>query len=604
MSIWTGHTRPELDLGAFIDLCRENGLQFIARPGPFIMSELKNEGLPFWLYDKHPEIVPVTWDGKTATTSTVDYLAPAFLQESRRWYGEVMKILKPRLHANGGNVIAMQLDNEIGMLSWVSNSPDLTDNVLEDFSQWLKRRYPADGLAKRYPFDLGKQSSRATAIRTPDEAYAGALMHDLGHYMRHRFARYIDTLRGFAEEGGARDLPFVVNIHGTSDQRGMTFPIGISQLYEGYAQDSQYLPATDIYLCGLSMDNFQDLYLLNAFTKATSRPGQTLACMEFEMGDGNYGQNFGNRVGPDSIDFKIRMHLAQGARLLNYYVTVGGTNYLLDPAPGDGNNRITTVGEDYAHGAPVMPDGRLNYMFNSLARLTKTIANLSFKAFRHGGGAGRCVHGIHPGLLHDGIALSGQRNHEQHIRQSGKEPRRPGGGMCWRRSMLLNGLRFDALNIQDEPLDVKKTPALVLASADYMSEHVQRKLANWMQAGGRLMLYGEVPQADMEGRPCTILAGSAGRSHDRAPLRQPSLPSVRRRHGLGRAQGGKANEPLQAVRHGRGGATHFGHRRHKRGLRIRNPCRPRAGDCHGDALCDRPVVLPAGIRTSRASRQD
>ena len=39
-----GRTRPELDLGAFIDLCRDHGLSFFARPGPFIMAELKNEG--------------------------------------------------------------------------------------------------------------------------------------------------------------------------------------------------------------------------------------------------------------------------------------------------------------------------------------------------------------------------------------------------------------------------------------------------------------------------------------------------------------------------------------------------------------------------------
>ncbi|MFF1259202.1 MULTISPECIES: beta-galactosidase [unclassified Streptomyces] len=37
----TGRTRPERDLGAFLDLCRENGFHVIARPGPFTMAELK-----------------------------------------------------------------------------------------------------------------------------------------------------------------------------------------------------------------------------------------------------------------------------------------------------------------------------------------------------------------------------------------------------------------------------------------------------------------------------------------------------------------------------------------------------------------------------------
>src|SRR3982751_749662 len=86
----TGRTRPELDLGAFIDLCKENGLYFFARPGPFVIAELKNEGLPYWLYTKHPEIVPVTWDGDPVPTRTVDYLAPGFLEEVRGWYRAVM----------------------------------------------------------------------------------------------------------------------------------------------------------------------------------------------------------------------------------------------------------------------------------------------------------------------------------------------------------------------------------------------------------------------------------------------------------------------------------------------------------------------------------
>src|SRR5690349_17610390 len=85
----SGKTRPDRDLGAFIDLCRDHGLLFFARPGPFVMAELKNEGLPFRLYREHPEITPVTWDGNQVSSRTVDYLAPAFLDEARRWYAAI-----------------------------------------------------------------------------------------------------------------------------------------------------------------------------------------------------------------------------------------------------------------------------------------------------------------------------------------------------------------------------------------------------------------------------------------------------------------------------------------------------------------------------------
>lgn len=71
-----GNTRPERDLAAFIDLCAEHWMWFLARPGPFQMAELKNEGLPYRVYRDHPEIVPVGWDGTPAPTPTVDYLSP------------------------------------------------------------------------------------------------------------------------------------------------------------------------------------------------------------------------------------------------------------------------------------------------------------------------------------------------------------------------------------------------------------------------------------------------------------------------------------------------------------------------------------------------
>ena len=72
-----GRTRPERDLAAFVDLCADRGLLFLARPGPYVMAELKNEGLPYRVLREHPEILPSGWDGVRPHTATVDYLAPA-----------------------------------------------------------------------------------------------------------------------------------------------------------------------------------------------------------------------------------------------------------------------------------------------------------------------------------------------------------------------------------------------------------------------------------------------------------------------------------------------------------------------------------------------
>ncbi|WP_333688428.1 beta-galactosidase [Methylococcus capsulatus] len=504
-----GRSRPELDLGAFIDLCRANGLWFIARPGPFVMAELKNEGLPYWLYEKHPEIVPVGWDGKPATTHTVDYLAPGFLDATRRWYDAVMAVITPRLQPGGGNVIALQLDNEIGMLSWLSNCPDLTENVLADFAAWLKVRHRPESLRKRYPFDPDEPEARRAGIRSPAESYALALLRDLGHYMRDRFARYVATLRSWAETAGIRGIPFVVNIHGTGGGRALSFPIGISQLYPSYTQDFGYLSGSDFYLGNLTFDNFQDLYLCNAFMEAVHRPEQPLASMEFECGDGNYGNTYGNRLDPSAADFKARMCLAQGARLLNYYLFTGGHNYRLDPPPPDGDGRIAFTGERHGFAAPVDPDGRLNYSYPRLANLTRTVAAVADKLAAMWEEHDRVAFGFIPDYFmtesrHPASAAMATivRNLEAN--------RGPSAWETMARAMLLGGYRFGAVDLQNRPLDVKTTPVLALGSARYMDTAVQRKLADWLSAGGGLLLYGEVPLYGMEGEPCTLLAEALG----------------------------------------------------------------------------------------------
>lgn len=501
-----GSTRPELDLGAFIDLCHDNDLYFFVRPGPFIMAEMKNEGIPFWVYDKHPEIVPVSWDGKPITTRTIDYLMPGFLHETRKWYEAVMAVIKPRLYTRGGNIIAVQLDNEIGMLSWVSNSPDLTDALIADFVSWLKRHYEAGTLAERYPFELdGSSSKTRAAIRSPQDAYAGQLLHDLGVYMRSRFARYVAELRSYAEAYGVKDVPFVINIHGTGGGRGFTYPIGISQLYESYTQAPGYLSGSDIYFGNLTMDNFQDLYLCNAFMDAVHLPDQPLTSVEFECGDGNYGSTLGGRYDPSAADFKTRMCIAQGNRLLNYYLFAGGVNYRLDPEPDDGNGRVAFTGERHGFAAPVSPEGELNYTFPRMARAIHTMMAMSDKLAVAEEERDNVAFAFIPDYYMTEYCYKGSAAMTEIVRNI-EANRAHGAWEIVARAMLLGGYRFGAADIQNKPLDPSATPVLVLPSAGYMDGGVQRKLAEYLAAGGGVLLFGEVPRFDMEGNPCSVLA--------------------------------------------------------------------------------------------------
>ncbi len=520
-----GKTRPELDIAGFIDLCRENGLMFLARPGPFCMAELKNEGLPHWLLEKHPDISSVGWDG-VPVPRIINYMSPAFLAETRGWYEKVMKMIAPRTAARGGNVIGVQLDNEIGMHQWLGNAPDLTDDMLADFSVWLKNRYSAETLAARYPFDPDNEAGRAAAIRSPGAAYASALMRDLGHYMRGRFANYVATLRSYAEEFGVEGVPFIVNIHGTGGGRGTQFPIGISQLYEAYTQGKGYLSGSDIYLNNLTMDNFHDLYLLNAFMAAVHDKDQPITSMEFQCGDGNYGQNRSNRIEPHSTEQKIRMCIAQGMRWLNYYVFTGGRNFRLEKPRKDGNDRIAHTGEHHGFSAFITPEGKKSHTFDRLARVTVMMKEMEAKVATMKEEHDNLSIAFIPDYYMTEYRYPGN-NKMNEIARNLESNRGPWAWDMMAKAILLAGFRFGAIDVQNRPLDSATTPVLVLPSARYMDAALQKKLTGWLHEGGKLLLYGEVPQYDMEGNPCSVLADALGVRYDGTYVSQPGFyPSV------------------------------------------------------------------------------
>jgi beta-galactosidase len=254
-----GSTNECLDLISFIELVKKNNLYLIVRPGPFIMAEMKNEGIPHWVYKKHPELTSLTWDNGKATSKTIDYLNPDFLKLVKNWYKHVMTLFAENLITNGGHIIGVQLDNEVGMLSWVTNCPDLSDfNVLQ-LKDWILNKYGEES-SDRYGFNLNDESACFDVFRSPSEAISLKYHKDLGHFMRYRFKEYIAKLKSFANEFGVTGIPMIVNIHGSGGSRSFGYPMGISQLFESYNYSDEFLSGSDFYIGNIGIGNFQDVY--------------------------------------------------------------------------------------------------------------------------------------------------------------------------------------------------------------------------------------------------------------------------------------------------------------------------------------------------------
>jgi len=90
---WTG----DLNVRRFTELCAQNGLDVLMRVGPFDHGEIRNGGLPDWLY------------GRPIDVRSND---PEYLFYVNRLYQEIGKQLNGLMFKDGGPVIGVQIENE------------------------------------------------------------------------------------------------------------------------------------------------------------------------------------------------------------------------------------------------------------------------------------------------------------------------------------------------------------------------------------------------------------------------------------------------------------------------------------------------------------
>jgi beta-galactosidase len=89
---WSG----QRNLRRFIEVCEQHGMYVWIRVGPWDHGEVRNGGLPDWLLQK------------TATREN----NPVYLDDVRRFYGEISKQVQGQFWKDGGPIIGVQLENE------------------------------------------------------------------------------------------------------------------------------------------------------------------------------------------------------------------------------------------------------------------------------------------------------------------------------------------------------------------------------------------------------------------------------------------------------------------------------------------------------------
>lgn len=478
-----GHTHPMRNLAGFLDLAAEMGMYIIARPGPYIMAETINEGIPPWVFAKYPQCAYISQDGKAQNIAS--YLQPDFKTCAARWYKEIFSILAPRQITRGGRIVLVQLDNEMGMIQWVRNSFDINPDTLERYAAYVHQVY-GSRITERYPASDLVQFLKESLIHPTGEA-ASLVVEDYRSFYRSYLREYASFLLNEARADGL-EVPPVINVHGFMNG-GKTFPIGLSQLIE-VMDLRDVLSATDVYPGTIGEANFHQLLMVNEITKALHNPQQPLFSIEFQAG-GNL--DFGN--GQTSFyDLHTRLCLSSGMRGINHYLFSDGEN---DP--------VLSPVKRHDWGHPIRKDGSLRRHYYRYPRLSRVLA----------------AYGADLTLAQPVVSTTVGFQLDDFKTEVGNESTRSATALIIHQreevlfDMLGRGLAlthrpFDAIELSRSELDPGTTPVLWIMMDKRCEPSVQQKLVDYVAQGGRLILIGRMCDQDSMKQPCTILQKALG----------------------------------------------------------------------------------------------
>lgn len=488
-----GVTTPERDLITFLDLIQECEMFCLLRPGPYVMSELVNSGIPQWIEDNYPQTLARQQNGEIHPTRVMSYLEPTFLSLVTKWYQAVCEVVAPRQIHNGGVIVMFQVDNEVGMLQWVTNQADYHPLTLARFVEYCQEKWPTLAVMNKElntNFDNYKQL--AEAMKRSD--VQSQLKYEYRLFMREDYKHYLETLIGIAKSFGVH-LPWVVNVHGfdNSDyaKRGKQYPIGLSQLLLT-AEIPEVVLAGDYYIGNIVPDNYFDITLANALTQAIQPENQPLFSAEFQGGF----QHSTPKLQPTTIDLSTRLCLANGMKALNYYMFVGGENY----------EGIGLLGRRHDWQAPIGMNGEIRRHYHHISHIGKLIRAVE-PEFLASQLQKVTYIGFNPDYYMTEYSEMSTASQDETLKRYREAYLYEGIG----KGLIMNNFTVGAINLaSSDKIDVNVVESLWVLSSEWMSENVQKKLVDYITDGGNLVIWPKLPERDFYQKPCTILRDYIG----------------------------------------------------------------------------------------------
>jgi beta-galactosidase len=245
----------------------------------------------------------------------------------------------------------------------------------------------------------------------------------------------------------------------------------------------------DFYPGHVTYDNFHDLALAVAYTRAANSTDAAAISPEFQSG------RFQDRprIEPSDLDLAARVSIAYGLNGLNWYMLAGGEN------PDD----IGLFGRRHDWQAPIGPDGELRESADVVRHLGSLLSALGAPLTQS-----QPLADIHIGYYSAYYMTENANVRDDAIVDEIVAERETFHFDGIYRILIAASLAVGAVAIdrQEVPLDPAAVPFLWVASARYMDANTQTRLVQYAMAGGTLILGPRIPEWDLEGNACRILA--------------------------------------------------------------------------------------------------
>ena len=499
----TGRTHPERDIAGFVDLAAKLGLYVTVKPGPYVMAETTDQGIPQWLTDDYPETLALDENGNPWGPAFISYANPLFRAKAEKWlkiFSE--KIVVPRQARKRGAIIMMQLCNEIGMFQWLGSRGEYSPSNLDAWHRYLKAQHPD---IRELSVLLDREIARHEDVVPPHEVCETRrefalyrLWHDFHRWL---YADYVKFISDALREAGVT-VPFFTNVGGWVFGRAHEFALNGTFHRETAKVEPDVLYGLDHIPEFVSQLNEHDGIVANQIAAELQRGFGPLYSAELQCGSREHGV----LPYPAELALFYRLCIIHGLTGMNFYMFSQGRN-----PKGRGSdgpmfywyNAVDYKGERQPTYPVVRELGEWLKVNGDFLCRAKRPASLAVAFYPHQyeteflvpilGKQSR----INTGKL--GLSLD----------PVGFRDRALFDGVI--RILVKKSIPYDFADITVRSVEnLRQYKTLTVLANDIMDAKTQEHLYEYVRSGGKLVLFPMLPKYDLDFRPCEILGEKLG----------------------------------------------------------------------------------------------